>query len=143
MKMKSIASVLLLTITAAAPAFAQTKPTVVLVHGAWETAGIWGQVEAGLEKDGFRVRTVNLPGRPGNPVAPEKVSLALYQKAVSAMVDQEKGKVVLVGHSFAGFPISAEAEAEPARIKTLVYVAAYLPKDGQSLLGLPIGSEGV
>ncbi|TPG52037.1 alpha/beta fold hydrolase [Sphingomonas glacialis] len=141
MKMLSVVSALALAASSTA-ALAQTKTAVVLVHGAWETAGVWGQVEAGLKKDGYRVRTVSLPGRPGNPAAPDKVNLELYQKAVSAVVNQEKGKVVLVGHSFAGFPISAEAEAEPSKIKTLVYVAAYLPQDGQSLLGLATTDAG-
>jgi pimeloyl-ACP methyl ester carboxylesterase len=44
--------------------------------------------------------------------------------------------VVLVGHSFAGITISNVSEAAPEKIKTLVYVAAYLPKDGDSLLKL-------
>src|SRR5262249_13784205 len=44
--------------------------------------------------------------------------------------------VVLVGHSFGGITISVAAEAAPEKIKTLVYVAAYLPRDGQSLLDL-------
>lgn len=132
---KSFAAVALAS-SIAAPALAQQKPAVVLVHGAWETAAIWGQVEAGLKKDGYRVHTVTLAGRPGNPLPMNKVTLAGYQKTIAAAVATERKPVILVGHSFAGFPISAEAEAEPTKIKTLVYVAAYLPLDGQSLLGL-------
>ena len=43
---------------------------------------------------------------------------------------------MLVGHSFGGIAISVAAEAAPQKIGTLVYVAAYLPRDGQSLLDL-------
>jgi hypothetical protein len=43
---------------------------------------------------------------------------------------------MLVGHSFAGITISVAVEAAPEKIMTLVFVAAYLPKDGQSLLDL-------
>ena len=112
------------------------KPPVILVHGAWETSSIWDGVAAKLKQDGYRVQVVDLPGRPGNPAAPGQVSMESYRKAIATATAKDKGPVVLVGHSFAGFPISVVAEAEPARVKMLVYLAAYLPQDGQSLLGL-------
>ncbi len=112
------------------------KPAVVLVHGAWETSSIWGAVAVKVKRDGFRVRVVTLPGRPGNPAAPGQVSMEGYRHAISAATATDKAPAVLVGHSFAGSPISVVAEAEPARIKALVYLAAYLPQDGQSLLGV-------
>jgi pimeloyl-ACP methyl ester carboxylesterase len=55
---------------------------------------------------------------------------------VLAAIAGEKRPVVLVGHSFGGMTISNVAESAPAKIKTLVYVAAYLPANGQSLLAL-------
>ena len=115
---------------------APKKPAIVLVHGAFETSEVWGQVTKKLQNDGYDVKNVALPGRRGNPLAPGDVSLALYQKSISEAIASETRPVVLVGHSFGGFAISAEAEAEPTKIKTLVYVAAYIPKNGQSLLTL-------
>lgn len=111
-------------------------PTIVLVHGAFETASVWTRVEARLRHDGFRTISVNLPGRPGNPLEPAKASLNLYRDTVLAQIVHERRPVVLVGHSFGGMTISAVAEAAPTRIRTLVYVAAYLPKSGDSLLSL-------
>lgn len=136
MKLFKALAAVLLTSCAVAPALASEKPAVVLVHGAWETAAIWGQVEAGLKKDGYPVYTVSLPGRTGNPLPMNKVTMAGYQHAIAAVIAKQHKPVILVGHSFAGFPISVEGETEPSKIKTLVYVAAYLPLDGQSLLGL-------
>jgi pimeloyl-ACP methyl ester carboxylesterase len=115
---------------------ASPKPPIVLVHGAWETGSIWDGVAAKLKQDGYRVQVVTLPGRTGNPAAPDQVSMEGYRKAIADVVGANKQPAVLVGHSFAGFPISVEAEAEPARIRTLVYLAAYLPQDGQSLLSV-------
>ena len=112
------------------------KPTIVLVHGAWETSSIWGSVAAKLRQDGYHVQLVNLPGRPGNPAPPGQVSMESYRKAIANVIAEDKGPVVLVGHSFAGFPISVVAESEPGRIQTLIYLAAYLPQNGQSLLGV-------
>jgi len=136
--MKKLISATALSLAASAlPAAASpTKPTIVLVHGAFETADVWAQVITTLEKDGYAVKNVELPGRTGNEKPMSEISLALYQQTVATAIADEKGPVVLVGHSFGGFTISAEAEAEPEKIKTLVYIAAYLPKNGDSLLAL-------
>ncbi|ARP81793.1 alpha/beta hydrolase [Bordetella genomosp. 8] len=118
--------------TAAHPA----KPTIALVHGAFEDAKVWQGVEAKLKADGYPVVAVDLPGRPGNPAAPDKVSLDLYRDTVIKALTKTKSPAVLVGHSFGGITISAVAEAAPKKVKTLVYVAAYLPRDGDSLVSM-------
>ena len=131
---------------AAAGALAATSaeaatPPVVLVHGAWETTSIWDGVATRLRRDGYQVQLVTLPGRPGNPAAADRVSMERYRQTIAGVIARDTRPVVLVGHSFAGFPISVVAEAEPDRIRTLVYLAAYLPQDGQSLLGVATGDK--
>ena len=131
--------------TAAVPVLAAagpTKPTIVLVHGAFETSAVWGQVKATLEGDGYKVLNVDLPGRTGNEAPTNEVTLESYQRAVATAIAGETAPVVLVGHSFGGFTISAEAEAEPRKVKTLVYVAAYIPKSGDSLLSMATADKG-
>jgi len=127
------ASTLLICATAMS---ATEKPPIVLVHGAWETAAIWQGVEARLKTDGYRVTVVSLPGRPGAPETTGPVSLDLYRDAVISALKASKQPAVVVGHSFGGFPISAAADAAPERVRTLVYVAAYLPTNQQTLLEL-------
>lgn len=117
-------------------AMAAEKAPIVLVHGAFENDQVWGQVTKKLETDGYKVVTVDLPGRPGNPATPDKVSLDLYRDTVVKALGTTKGRAVLVGHSFGGIVISAAAEAAPRKIKTLVYLAAYLPQNGDSLVSL-------
>jgi pimeloyl-ACP methyl ester carboxylesterase len=112
------------------------KPTVILVHGAFASGQVWGYVAAKLEAAGHSVVTVDLPGRPGAPMAPEKVSLDLYRDTVVQALNGVSRPAVLVGHSFAGIVIAAAAEQAPEKIKTLVFVAAYLPQDGDSLVSL-------
>src|SRR5215470_17890852 len=121
---------------AAGSAAAASRPEIVLVHGAWEEPNIWQAVTPLLQKDGYRVVIVTLPGRPTAPLSPDKVSLDLYRDTVLNAIGNPPLPVVLVGHSFGGITISLAAEAAPQKIKTLVYVSAYLPKDGQSLLDL-------
>jgi pimeloyl-ACP methyl ester carboxylesterase len=117
-------------------AMAAEKPEIALVHGAFADASVWKGVAAKLKADGYQVSTINLPGRPSSPMAPDQVSLDLYKNTVLKALEKSARPVVLVGHSFAGITISAVAEAAPEKVKTLVYVAAYLPKDGESLLSL-------
>jgi pimeloyl-ACP methyl ester carboxylesterase len=117
-------------------AMAAEKPPIVLVHGAFEDASVWGHVTAKLQADGYKVVAVDLPGRPGNPAAPDKVSLKLYGDTVVSALDKFHRPAVVVGHSFGGIVIADAAEKAPSKVKTLVFVAAYLPKDGDSLVSM-------
>jgi pimeloyl-ACP methyl ester carboxylesterase len=102
-------------------------PTYVLVHGAFQDARVWDDVKPLLEARGASVVAVNLPGRAGDAVAPESLTLEVYRDAVLRVVNAQPGLVVLVGHSFGGITISNVADAAPEKIQTLVYLAAYLP----------------
>jgi pimeloyl-ACP methyl ester carboxylesterase len=115
---------------------AAEKPPIVLVHGAFEDSQVWGHVAGKLEADGYKVVNVDLPGRPSNPLSPDKVSLDLYRDTVVKALGTTSRPAVVVGHSFGGIVISAVAEQEPKKVKTLVYLAAYLPHDGDSLVSM-------
>jgi pimeloyl-ACP methyl ester carboxylesterase len=115
---------------------AAEKPPIILVHGAFANGHVWGYVAGKLKAAGRTVLTVELPGRAGSPVGPDKVSLDLYRDTVIETLKEAGRPAILVGHSFAGIVISAVAEKVPEMIQTLVFVAAYLPQDGDSLLSL-------
>lgn len=108
---------------------------VVLVHGAWSDASAWDRVAADLRARGHAVVAVNLPGHGADDTPPERLTLAGYADAVVAALPA-RGRALLVGHSMAGMVISLVAERAPERVAKLVYVAAYLPADGQSLYQL-------
>jgi len=112
------------------------NPTIILVHGAFSDSHVWGYVAGKLQAKSRTVVTVDLPGRPGAPMAADQVSLNLYRDTVVAALNGVSGPAVVVGHSFAGIVIAAAAELVPEKIKTLVFVAAYLPQNGDSLLSL-------
>ena len=131
-----IAAIATSVLSFGASAMAAEKPTIVLVHGAFENGQVWGHVTAKLKKDGYDVVTVDLPGRPGNPMAPDKVSLDMYRDTVVKALGTTSRPAVVVGHSFGGIVISAAAEQAPKKIKTLVYLAAYLPHNGDSLVSM-------
>jgi pimeloyl-ACP methyl ester carboxylesterase len=112
------------------------KPAIILVHGAFSDAHVWGYVAGKLKAQGRTVVTIDLPGRPGAPMTADQVSLNLYRDTVVEALNNVSGPAIVVGHSFAGIVIAAAAEQVPEKIATLVFVAAYLPQDGDSLLSL-------
>ncbi|SIQ86328.1 Pimeloyl-ACP methyl ester carboxylesterase [Rhizobium sp. RU35A] len=97
-----------------------SKPSVVLVHGAWGDGSGWRKVIPLLMASGIRVHAVQNP----------TTSLAEDVKATRRILDIVDGPVVLVGHSWGGTVIT-EAGNDP-KVAALVYVAAFAPNAGQS-----------
>lgn len=110
-------------------------PTYVLVHGAWADESAWGFVRNQLAVRA-NVEVVNLPAHGIDLTPANKATLADYVRTVSDVVNQSAGKVILVGHSMAGIVISQVAENIPQKIEKLIYVSAYLPRNGEDLLSL-------
>ncbi|MER6787303.1 alpha/beta hydrolase [Streptomyces sp. NPDC000658] len=98
-----------------------TTPTVVLIHGAFADAGSWSGVIAELQGQGVPVIA------PPNPLR----GLASDADYVASVVAQIDGPVILVGHSYGGAVITVAGAAE--NVVGLVYVAAYVLEEGESL----------
>jgi pimeloyl-ACP methyl ester carboxylesterase len=130
--MKKITKILALAtaLTASAgmavqPSAAQSKPTIVLVHGAFAESSSWDGVIAELGRDGYTAVAAANPLR----------SVASDAAAVSAVVRSIPGPVILVGHSYGG-PVVTEAANDTPNVRALVYVAAFAPDRGESSLSL-------
>jgi catalase len=120
------------------PAQVKTVPhrnTIVLVHGAWMDAGVWYKVIPVLQASGYQVIAVNLPGHGNDTTALNNITLQTYVDAVKAAIGN-RDNIILVGHSMGGIVITETAEQIPAQIKKLVYVGAFLPKNGESMYQL-------
>jgi len=99
------------------------KPSIVLVHGFWGGAAHWTKVILELSRMGYAsIAAVE------NPLT----SLADDAERTRKMIAQQKGPVVLVGHSYGGAVITA-AGNQP-NVAALVYIAAFAPDAGESLL---------
>lgn len=107
-------------------------PTYVLVHGAWADESAWGFVRNQLAVHG-NVEVVNLPAHGIDQKDGRGTGLADYVKTVTQAVNKYAGKVTLVGHSMAGVIISQVAENIPNKIEKLIYVSAYLPRNGEDV----------
>lgn len=108
----------------------------VLVHGAWGAGWEFNEVRKLLSADGSIVHAPDLPGHGDNKKAISEVTLAAYVEHVKNVINQINGKVILVGHSLGGAVISQVAEDIPSKIDRLIYVAAILPRAGDSAVGL-------
>ncbi|MFE7835053.1 alpha/beta fold hydrolase [Streptomyces sp. NPDC057474] len=105
---------------------AEPKPTVVLEHGAFADSSSWSGVIERLRQSGYPVVAAANPLR-------GPASDAAYLRSV---LDRVEGPVVLVGHSYGGTVISDAAVGREDQVKALVYIAAFLPDEGESTLGL-------
>jgi pimeloyl-ACP methyl ester carboxylesterase len=97
-------------------------PTVVLVHGAFADASSWAGVITELQSDGVPVLA------PPNPLR----SIAGDAAYIAERVRQIDGPVLLVGHSYGGAVITV-AGAAADNVVGLVYVAAFIPDQGESI----------
>lgn len=98
-----------------------SKPTVVLVHGAFADSSSWNGVIARLRADGYPVLAVANPLR----------SLRGDAELLRDVLDGVDGPVVLAGHSYGGSVLSEAAAGHP-RVQALVFVASFLLDEGES-----------
>lgn len=101
------------------------KPTIVLVHGAWADGSSWDGVVKVLQGEGY---TVDVPPNPLRGLAADSAYLKDYLTTIS-------GPVVLVGHSYGGAVITDAATGD-SNVKALVYVDAFIPDKGESVMDL-------
>jgi pimeloyl-ACP methyl ester carboxylesterase len=100
-------------------AFPQNS-SIVLVHGAWADGSCWSNVILPLQRQGLNVICAPIP----------LTSLTNDIAALNQALERTSGPVVLVGHAYAGSVIAGITEK---RVKSLVYVAALAPDQGETV----------
>jgi pimeloyl-ACP methyl ester carboxylesterase len=119
------AAATLLSAAVVAPArAAEPVKNIVLVHGAFADGSGWRRVADILGKDGYTVSVVQQP----------LTSLADDVAATKRVLDLQQGPAILVGHSYGGVVITEAGNAP--NVVGLVYIAAFIPDNGQSALDL-------
>jgi pimeloyl-ACP methyl ester carboxylesterase len=94
--------------------------TIVLVHAAWADGSCWSNIILPLERRGLHVMCAPIP----------MTSLTDDANALSRALERTSGPVVLVGHAYSGAVIAAVQED---RVKSLVYIAALAPDEGETV----------
>ena len=112
--------------------------TFVLVHGAWVGSAGYNPVAKLLRAAGHDVHTPSLTGLGERThLLTPAIDLSLHIKDVAAVIDYQKiDEFVLVGHSYGGMVVTGVSSLYGARIKSLVYLDAHLPDNGQALADL-------
>lgn len=106
--------------------------TFILVHGAWSGSWCWEKIRPLLETEGHTVIAPDMPGHGDNRLPIGDQNLEKYARTVEELAAPLNESVILVGHSFGGMITSQAACYIPNKIKKLVYISAFLPRDGQS-----------
>jgi pimeloyl-ACP methyl ester carboxylesterase len=108
-------------------------PPLLLVHGSCHGAWCWRDLLPELAARGIEARAIDLPGHGADTTPLSAVTLDRYADAILAAAEDMGDRVALLGHSMAGYPITAAAQRAPGKFSKLVYLCAYLPESGRSL----------
>jgi pimeloyl-ACP methyl ester carboxylesterase len=113
-----------------------TQKTFVLVHGAWHGGWCWRRVAGLLDQRGHRVFTPTLTGLgERSHLLRGGVNMDTHIADIVNLVKWENlGAIVLVGHSYGGFPVSGAIEHIFDRVASVVFLDAFVPEDGQKSL---------
>ena len=111
-----------------------------LVHGAWHGAWCFEKLVPALTAKGHRAVAFDLPGHGDDRTPAKQVTLATYVARVGEALGRLPEPALLLGHSMGGLVIAQTGEEHAARVRALVYLAAFLPRNGESLGGLAIPS---
>jgi len=113
---------------------------LVMVHGAFGGAWCWEPVVPALQEAGHTVETFDLPGSGSDETPVAQVTLDAYARRVCEVLGGGP-PAVLVGHSMGGMVVTQAASRSPEHVSALVYVSAFVPVDGESLLSLTARPE--
>lgn len=105
----------------------------LLIHGSCHGAWCWRDLIPALGALGHAARAIDLPAHGEDRTPASEATLALYADQILGAID---APVTLVGHSAAGYPISLAAERAPEKIARLVYLCAYVPRPGMSMIDM-------
>jgi pimeloyl-ACP methyl ester carboxylesterase len=112
--------------------------TFVVAHGAWSSAWAWKKMRPLLRAAGHELWTPTYTGLGERAhLASPAVDLDTHIKDLVGVLEMEDLRdVVLIGHSYGGMVATGIADRARARIAQLVYLDAFVPRNGQSLLDL-------
>src|ERR1700683_5815648 len=99
-----------------------TRPNIVLVHGAWAEGSCWTGVIERLQADGYHVTA------PQFPLTTQADDVARLRQ----VLDLQDGPTIVAGHSYGGQVITALG-ADAPNVAGLVYIAAFVLDEGESL----------
>ncbi|MFL5729861.1 MAG: alpha/beta hydrolase [Cytophagaceae bacterium] len=120
------------------PVAANNQPVYVIVHGAWGGSWAFKKTDSLLTAKGCLVYRPSLSGQ-GERVhlASKEIGLKTHiTDVVNTILYEDLHDVILVGHSYGGMVVTGVADSIPDRIRKIIYLDAFVPKDGESVKDL-------
>ena len=115
---------------------------IVLVHGAFAGAWTWGPLTERLEAAGHTAEAFDLPGGGEDRTPVAEVTLEACVERLCDVLRSREEPAIVVPNSMGGVVATMAAARCPDRVAGLIYVAAFLPEDGESLIDLTNLPEG-
>lgn len=113
----------------------------VLIHGGHHGAWCWVKIGPKLAERGHGAVALDMPGNGADETPHDQITMESYAQKICGALETAGEPVILVGHSLGGMSISLAAERQPRRIRKLVYLAGFIPSDGDSLLSTMQGTR--
>lgn len=112
--------------------------TILVTHGAWSAGFVWKKMRPLLRAAGHEIITPSHTGLGDRyHLAHKDIDLDLHIADICAVLFQEDlHDVILIGHSYGGFVATGVADRVAERLAQIVYVDAFVPKDGQNMMEL-------
>ncbi len=105
----------------------------LLIHGSCHGAWCWRDVIPALQALGHQAHAIDMPSHGDDPTPLSEVTLEGCRDAILAAATPD---TIVLGHSWGGYPISAAAEAAPDKMRALIYLCAYVPISGLSMIDM-------
>ena len=117
---------------------ASLPKTFLVCHGAWSAGWAWKKMHPLMQAAGHRLVTPTYTGLGERAhLAHPGIDLDLHiEDMLNVITYEDLRDIVLVGHSYGGMVATGVADRARDRVKQLIYVDAFVPGDGQSLLDL-------
>ncbi|MFN3955228.1 MAG: alpha/beta fold hydrolase [Pararhodobacter sp.] len=110
---------------------------LLLVHGSCHGAWCWRDLLPELAARGIAAQAIDLPGHGQDRTPLAEVTLQGYARAIiEATRRMSDAPIPILGHSMAGYAIAAAAIEAPEIVDRLIFLCAYVPEDGKSLVDL-------
>jgi pimeloyl-ACP methyl ester carboxylesterase len=119
-------------------ATSSSKKTFLVCHGAWSAGWAWKKMHPLMQAAGHRLITPSYTGLgERSHLANPSIDLEAHIQDVLNVIHYEAlGDIVLLGHSYGGMVATGVADRARDRVTQLIYLDAFVPRDGQSLFDL-------
>jgi pimeloyl-ACP methyl ester carboxylesterase len=126
----------------ATPAAQPSGKTFLVAHGAWSAGWAWKKMHPLMAGAGHRLVTPTYTGLGERAhLANPSIDLETHiQDMLGVIKFEQLEDFILIGHSYGGMVATGVADRVPERISRLIYLDAFVPKDGQAMLDL-LGAE--